>query len=196
MAKIFCIIGKSSSGKDTIYRKLLKDKKLALKKIITYTTRPMRDGEKEGVQYFFRTKDEMDAFEKQSRLVEKRVYHTILGDWYYFTVDDGQVEKDGNYVIITTLDQFAKIRDYWKKDCVLPIYIEVDDGERLKRALRREMSQEKPQYEEMCRRFLADNKDFSKENLEAAKVDRVFENRTLTETVETISSYILSLEKL
>lgn len=196
MAKIFCIMGKSSSGKDTIYRKLLKDKKLALKKIITYTTRPMRDGEKEGVQYFFRTKDEMDAFEKQSRLVEKRVYHTILGDWYYFTVDDGQVEKDGNYVIITTLDQFAKIRDYWKKDCVLPIYIEVDDGERLKRALRREMSQEKPQYEEMCRRFLADNKDFSKENLEAAKVDRVFENRTLTETVETISSYILSLEKL
>lgn len=196
MAKIFCIMGKSSSGKDTIYRKLLKDKKLALKKIITYTSRPMRDGEKEGVQYFFRTKDEMDAFEKQSRLVEKRVYHTILGDWYYFTVDDGQVEKDGNYVIITTLDQFAKIRDYWKKDCVLPIYIEVDDGERLKRALRREMSQEKPQYEEMCRRFLADNKDFSKENLEAAKVDRVFENRTLTETVETISSYILSLEKL
>lgn len=196
MAKIFCIMGKSSSGKDTIYRKLLKDKKLALKKIITYTSRPMRDGEKEGVQYFFRTKDEMDAFEKQGRLVEKRVYHTILGDWYYFTVDDGQVEKDGNYVIITTLDQFAKIRDYWKKDCVLPIYIEVDDGERLKRALRREMSQEKPQYEEMCRRFLADNKDFSKENLEAAKVDRVFENRTLTETVETISSYILSLEKL
>ena len=196
MAKIFCIMGKSSSGKDTIYRKLLKDKKLALKKIITYTTRPMRDGEKEGVQYFFRTKDEMDAFEKQSRLVEKRVYHTILGDWYYFTVDDGQVEKDGNYVIITTLDQFAQIRKYWKKDCVLPIYIEVDDGERLKRALRREMSQEKPQYEEMCRRFLADNKDFSKENLEAAKVDRVFENRTLTETVETISSYILSLEKL
>lgn len=196
MAKIFCIMGKSSSGKDTIYRKLLKDKKLALKKIITYTTRPMRDGEKEGVQYFFRTKDEMDAFEKQGRLVEKRVYHTILGDWYYFTVDDGQVEKDGNYVIITTLDQFAQIRKYWKKDCVLPIYIEVDDGERLKRALRREMSQEKPQYEEMCRRFLADNKDFSKENLEAAKVDRVFENRTLTETVETISSYILSLEKL
>jgi len=196
VAKIFCIMGKSSSGKDTIYRKLLKDKKLALKKIITYTTRPMRDGEKEGVQYFFRTKDEMDAFEKQGRLVEKRVYHTILGDWYYFTVDDGQVEKDGNYVIITTLDQFAQIRKYWKKDCVLPIYIEVDDGERLKRALRREMSQEKPQYEEMCRRFLADNKDFSKENLEAAKVDRVFENRTLTETVETISSYILSLEKL
>lgn len=195
MAKIFCIMGKSSSGKDTIYRKLLKDKKLALKKIITYTTRPMRDGEKEGVQYFFKTKEEMDAFEAQGRLVEKRVYHTILGDWYYFTVDDGQVEKDGNYIIITTLDQFSRIRDYWKEDKVLPIYIEVDDGERLKRALRREMSQEKPQYEEMCRRFLADNKDFSKENLEAAKVDRVFENRFLKETVETISNYILSLEK-
>lgn len=188
-------MGKSSSGKDTIYRKLLKDKKLALKKIITYTTRPMRDGEKEGVQYFFKTKEEMDAFEAQGRLVEKRVYHTILGDWYYFTVDDGQVEKDGNYIIITTLDQFSRIRDYWKEDKVLPIYIEVDDGERLKRALRREMSQEKPQYEEMCRRFLADNKDFSKENLEAAKVDRVFENRFLKETVETISNYILSLEK-
>lgn len=194
MANIFCIMGKSSSGKDTIYRRLLKDEKLSLKKIITYTTRPMRDGEKEGVQYFFKTKEEMDAFMSRGQLVEKRVYHTIHGDWYYFTVDDGQVKKDGNYIIITTLDQFAHIRDYWKRDTILPIYIEVDDGERLKRALRREISQEKPQYEEMCRRFLADNKDFSKENLKVAKVDKVFENRSLKETVETISKYILSLE--
>lgn len=44
MGKIFYIMGKSSSGKDTIYRRLLEDKELELRNIILYTTRPMRQG--------------------------------------------------------------------------------------------------------------------------------------------------------
>ena len=53
MGKIFCIVGKSSSGKDTIYKRLLKINSLKIKKIIPYTTRPIRQGEKEGVEYHF-----------------------------------------------------------------------------------------------------------------------------------------------
>ena len=54
MGKIFLLMGKSTSGKDTIYKSLISDKNLNLKKVVLYTTRPMRDGECDGVQYFFK----------------------------------------------------------------------------------------------------------------------------------------------
>lgn len=53
MGKIICLMGKSSSGKDTIYKNLMEDKSLGLRKLIPYTTRPMREGEQEGVEYHF-----------------------------------------------------------------------------------------------------------------------------------------------
>ena len=43
MGKIFCVMGKSASGKDTIYNKILQDDSLMLSRIIPYTTRPIRD---------------------------------------------------------------------------------------------------------------------------------------------------------
>lgn len=52
MGKIFCLMGKSASGKDTIYSRLLKMPELTLKKVIPYTTRPMRQGEIDGDTYF------------------------------------------------------------------------------------------------------------------------------------------------
>ena len=72
----------------------------------------------------------------------------------------------------------------------MPIYIEVEDGERLLRAIARERQQKTPQYEEMCRRFLADAADFSREKLEEAGVDRVFENRELEQTIREVTEYI------
>ena len=53
MAKIICLLGKSCSGKDTIYKKLLADESLGLVPFVTYTTRPMRAGEQEGREYHF-----------------------------------------------------------------------------------------------------------------------------------------------
>ena len=53
MGKIFYIMGKSSSGKDTIYSRLLQDSELGLSRIVLYTTRPMREGETEGKEYHF-----------------------------------------------------------------------------------------------------------------------------------------------
>ena len=54
--KIYVLIGKSATGKDTLYRKLLEDARIDFRPIITYTTRPIRKGEQNGVEYFFRTK--------------------------------------------------------------------------------------------------------------------------------------------
>jgi guanylate kinase len=170
-------MGKSSSGKDTIFKLLLDKGDLDLKRIVSYTTRPIRSNEKPGDEYNFVSIEEKDKLVEAGKVIEIRKYDTVHGPWFYFTVDDGQIDLSKNdYIIIGTVESFVKIRDYYGKDAVLPIYIEVDDGVRLSRALERERSQEHPKYEEMCRRFLADQQDFSQENLDAAQVSNVFKN--------------------
>ena len=177
MGSIYSITGKSSSGKDTIFKLLLDKGDLDLKRIVSYTTRPIRSNEKPGDEYNFVSIEEKDKLVEAGKVIEIRKYDTVHGPWFYFTVDDGQIDLSKNdYLIIGTVESFVKIRDYYGKDAVLPIYIEVDDGVRLSRALERERSQEHPKYEEMCRRFLADQQDFSQENLDAAQVSNVFKN--------------------
>ncbi len=191
MGKIFCIIGKSSTGKDTIYKAVLERGELALNQIVSYTTRPIRAGEQEGLEYHFCSLEEEEALCAQGKIIELRSYNTYHGRWDYFTVDDGQVDLNQNsYLIIGTVESFVKIRDYYGKDKVISIYIDVEDGQRLMRALQREMTQTYPRYEELCRRFLADVKDFAPEKLAEAGIEKHFHNRELQETIEIIVDYI------
>lgn len=192
MGRIFCIIGKSSSGKDTIYKKLLKNPALRLRKIVPYTTRPIREGERDGEEYHFSTTEELERFRGEGKIIECRSYDTIYGIWHYFMVKDDRInlEKE-DYIIIGTLQSYLMTRNYFGADKVVPIYIELEDGERLSRALRRERHQKEPKYEEMCRRFLADCRDFSPENLQAAGIDRIFHNHNLKTCIEEIIEYIV-----
>ena len=99
-------------------------------------------------------------------MIEARTYNTVYGPWTYFTADDGQVRtEEKDYLAIGTLESYRDMRAYYGKEMICPIYIEVEDGERLKRAIAREEKQEQPHYAEMCRRFLADTEDFSEEKL-------------------------------
>ena len=191
MGKIFCVMGKSATGKDTIYQKLLNESSLDLKRIIPYTTRPIREGEIEGREYHFCTEEDVQRLDIEGRIVELRAYNTVYGIWKYFTVDDGniQLEKE-NYLLIGTLESYTKIRDYFGKEKVFPIYIEVEDGERLLRAISREKMQDTPKYEEMCRRFLADAKDFSEEKLLGAGIEKRFINVDLLDTLAKVETYI------
>ena len=105
---------------------------------------------------------------------------------------DGQIDlKDKNYLMIGTLVSFMAVRDYFGADRVRPIYIDLDDGERLQRALNRERAQEEPKYEEMCRRFLADAEDFSEEKIREAGIKVRFYNGDLEECLGRIKAYIL-----
>ena len=192
MGSIFYLMGKSSSGKDTLYKKLLADKELGLGTLTMYTTRPIRSGEKEGREYHFVSNDEMERLEKSGRVIESRTYATVHGDWHYFTVDDGSLELDKrDYLIIGTLESYVKIRDYYGEDRVFPMMLETDDGDRLQRALNRERRQESPKYSEMCRRFLADEADFSKEKKKAAGINTEFRNDDLGECFIKMKEYIL-----
>ena len=82
------------------------------------------------------------------------------------------------------------MKEYYGEKNLCPLYIEVEDGERLKRAICREELQQEPKYAEMCRRFLADAGDFSEENLQSAGIIRRFENRDLSECLSDIQKYI------
>ena len=191
MGKIYCICGKSSTGKDTIYKRILSDESLGLKNIVTCTTRPIREGEVDGREYRFITDEKAIELENAGKVIEVRAYNTIYGIWKYMTVDDGDINLDKeNYLIIGTLESYVKCKSYFGEDNIVPIYIEVDDGVRLERALSRERTQDKPKYEEMCRRFLADAKDFSKENLEEAGISKIFINDNLEDCVKEITNYI------
>lgn len=190
MGKIICLMGKSSTGKDTIYKRLLADKELGLKKIVPYTTRPIRNGERDGVEYFFRSEEEFLRLQEQGKIIEDREYHTFHGLWRYFVADDGQIESSGNYIMIGTLEAYRHLQDYFGADRVLPVMIELDDGDRLQRALNRERKQEQPRYEEMCRRFLADSEDFSEEKMAEAGITKRFINSSLGQCLGSIRRYI------
>ena len=97
-----------------------------------------------------------------------------------------------DYLVIGTLESYINIRDYFGESKVVPIYIDLEDGERLMRAIKREKKQVLPQYEELCRRFLADAKDFSKENLDKAGITRYFDNHNLKDCLNEISDYIIA----
>ena len=191
MGKIYCIMGKSSTGKDTLFKKILGDESLALKTIVPYTTRPARAGEKNGVEYFFCDEEKVEELEREGRIIELRAYDTIHGIWKYLTVDDGQINLDtDSYLVIGTLESYRKLKDYFGEDALLPIYVEVEDGLRLERALQREKLQKNPRYEEMCRRFLADSRDFSSEKLKEAGIEKIFHNDNLENCVMEIKLYL------
>ena len=191
MGKIVYLMGKSSTGKDTIYKRLLTDNGFGLLKIIPYTTRPIRIKEKNGREYFFTDEEGFEALEKSGRVIESRVYQTCHGLWRYFTVDDGQIDlTEKNYICIGTLESYESIRTYFGEEKLLPVLIELDDGVRLQRALNREKKQQFPKSEEMCRRFLTDSEDFAEDKVRRAGITKRFQNDNLEQCLSEIKKYI------
>lgn len=190
MGSIICLMGKSSTGKDTIYKRLLEENQYSLKRIVPYTTRPIRIGEKEGVEYHFTDETGYLALQAGGKIIEARAYHTYHGIWRYFTVDDGQITENENYLIIGTLEAYSQMKRYFGREKMIPLLIELDDGVRLQRALNRERSQENPRYEELCRRFLADSEDFSEEKIKEAGIEKRFVNDDLEHCLEEITGYL------
>ena len=188
---IFYIMGKSASGKDSLYKKLLSTD-LNLNRVAIYTTRPKRDGEAEGIEYHF--VDEKFLNDRKDKIIEKRVYHTVFGDWYYATIDDGKIEKNKNYVVIGTLESYNIIKKYYGKESVLPIYLEVSNDIRRKRAIDRENMQKVPKLDEMERRFKADEIDFSEDNIKNAEIEKRYINddfdKCFKEVVDDIKKFV------
>ena len=191
MGKIFYMMGKSSSGKDTIFKEILKKKELNLHQIVLYTTRPARANETDGVQYHFVDEKRLSELQDAGKVIELRAYQVVGGVWKYFTVCDEHMnlEKE-SYAVIGTLESWNAMKRYFGDQVMVPVYVEVEDGERLSRALVRERQQATPRYTELCRRFLADTEDFSEEHLKEAGIEMRFQNDALDACISRIKLFI------
>ncbi|MBQ9349290.1 MAG: guanylate kinase [Oscillibacter sp.] len=164
MGRIFCIVGKSASGKDTLYRAILDGPPPCPDPVLPCTTRPMRDGERDGVDYRFVTEARLRELEAAGCVVEKREYHTVQGLWIYFT-PAFPLEADRDRLLIITPEGVRGIAARYGADRVRTILLDVDDRTRIHRCVEREDAQSRPDYEELCRRFLADQRDFAEERV-------------------------------
>ena len=190
MGRIYYLLGKSATGKDTLYKEILK-RRPKLRTVTMYTTRPIREGETDGVEYFFVDQERFDEMMDDDKIIEYRSYNTKCGIWTYFTADDGSVDlSTTSYLAIGTLESYQNLKACYGAAALCPIYVEVEDGERLKRAIAREETQKEPHYEELCRRFLADAEDFSEEKLEQAGIEKRFFNKNLETCLSEITAYI------
>ena len=180
MGRIYYLLGKSATGKDTLYKEILK-RRPKLRTVTMYTTRPIREGETDGVEYFFTDREELERQLASGKVIESRTYQTIAGPWTYYTVDDGQfdVADDESCLMIGTLESYEKMCTYFEAGKMVPVYIEVPDGIRLLRAVKREENQKKPRY-------LADEKDFSEEHLERLGITKRYQNTDMEMCVEEI----------
>ena len=191
MGRLFILMGKSATGKDTVLGRLLAQPELGLQEIVGYTTRPMREHEQDGIDYHFVSKEQLERYRQAGKILECRKYDTIHGPWYYFHVDDGQFSlEEGNKIMTTTLAGYEKIRDYFGIEQVVPLYLEISDRTRLHRALEREDRQSSPKYAELCRRFLADNEDFSEEKLKELGIYERYSNENLEQCLEKLARRI------
>lgn len=173
----------------------MEDVQLNLKNLVLYTTRPIRQGEENGREYFFVDEEQLRELTEKEKVIECRGYHTMHGIWYYFTVFDAQIDlKNNDYLVIGTLESYEAMKKYFGEDLILPLYIEVEDGVRLQRALDRERQQDSPKYSEMCRRYLADMEDFSEEKIKESGIGKRFQNNDFSRCYKEIFDYIRGYE--
>lgn len=183
MGKLICLLGKSATGKSTI-EKLLETK--GLDRVVSYTTRPMRNGERHGSDYWFVDDIDFEIFLKVDQLIE----HTVYREWQYGIHENTVDLSLGSYVAVVEPHGYRQIIKKLGKENVIGIYITINDKERLLRSLHRE---ENPDCREICRRFISDIELF--DGIEK-EVDLIVENEYINLTVEQIMNFINERGKL
>ncbi len=155
------IIGKSGSGKDTYIKNLMRS---GVEPIVSYTTRPPREGEIDGVDYHFVSFDEFQHLIENDELTEYRTYDTLVGGkkdtWYYGTP---RLNPQKEYIGVVTPEGVSAFIDVYENKYLNVIYMEVDDEVRKRRAMKRGSFDET----EWNRRVIADNLDFAPEKINA-----------------------------
>lgn len=189
--KIVLMMGPSCSGKDTLFKLVKNNSKIKFEDIILHTTRPMRNNEQNGREYYFCDEKEMERLESSGDIIERRSYNTNKGIWHYFTAKT-QIDLDkNNYIGLNTLEGLDQYLKHYDVDDIISLYIYVEKGLRLERAINREKEQDIPNYQELCRRFLADSADFSLENLRKRPITAIIDNNgSLEESVEEIEKVL------
>lgn len=156
--KIIAIMGKAGSGKDTLLKTLLKTPPFdTANPIISCTTRPIRDYEKDGVDYHFLTTEQFTEQILSGEMLEA----TVFNNWCYGTSIKHLVQDNLNIGVFNP-EGCEALRENKNVNSFI-IYIEANDKDRLLRQLNRE---EHPDCHEIVRRFSADENDFNENEIE------------------------------
>lgn len=145
---IIGLVGMTATGKTEIAKCL---EKYGLKKIVTTTTRPMRPGEIEGIDYDFISDKEFESIKSKNGFLETTSYNTVHGVWKYGTPINA-LKDDG--VIILNPDGAKIIKELNQINSRL-ILIQASEG-----VIKNRLRFRKDTAEEAERRIAADKKDF------------------------------------
>lgn len=159
MNKIIVLSAKSASGKDTIMKQLVAEE--GFLPCVSHTTRPMREGEVEGREYYFIDQQDFIARKRNREFVETRTYNTVQGQWFYGMSKDELNSKleQGHIIMILDIVGLLALQDSIYKDRIISFYIDVDLKTRIQRSLDRETLTIQ-NLDECVRRAKADEEDF------------------------------------
>ncbi|MGL5822320.1 MAG: guanylate kinase [Sarcina sp.] len=188
---IYVLVGKSSSGKDTLMRAVMAQNK-RLENPVSYTSRPIRQNEVNGVDYNFLTKEQFLAKLENGELLEYREYKTIYDEeeviWYY-GLPFSAFELGKDYIVVIDFEGAKKL--IANRDDVKIIYIDASDEVRFTRSLIREniIDSEDKRVAEIKRRMDVDNNEFVREELEKFS-SIIIQNNKNTELDENIQKIL------
>lgn len=177
---IYVLLGKSASGKDTLMNEVLKhnlmtDRLVQLRPLVSTTSRPIRDGEIDGKDYNFVSKDEFETLINNNQMLEYRAYNTLVDNkpdiWYYGT-PKFELEENKNYICVLDVDGAKSFKEYFGNENVECVYLELDDKTREERASQRG-SFNKTEWDRRCK---DDAIKFSEENLKDLNIPIVLDS--------------------
>lgn len=189
MKKIIVLLGASATGKDTVAKHI--SEKYNIPMAISYTTRPMRSNEAQGVEYYFISDDEMHEKFKNGEVIEHTSYYIQSEDVSYTYANVVEEFEKGDYVLTILnphgLYQFNKSQ---YKDNLVSIMLNCDDRVRLVRSLNRD---ENVNVNEVLDRFRRDELDFIERR---PKTDyKIDTNKPLEEVFNNIDRVIENILK-
>lgn len=181
------IIGKTCSGKDSILNNLVKE--YGYIKLITYTTRPIRDGETQDKTYHFVSEEDFLDKVNSGFFLEYKKYETVNGVWYYGSAKEDYEKANDKTIVILTPSGLSALRLWANRNKIdldiISLYIYANN-----KTICNRLKKRGDKKEETERRIKADNADFDGvQNF----VDRIFynnERNDLDTVVKSINDYI------
>lgn len=178
---IVVLVGESASGKSTI-EKLIKERNQSFTKVVSYTTRPMRSGEVNGIDYHFISEDEFSEMLKANAFIESAQYR----GWNYGSAKSDY--NDGNNHIVVLTPHGCRSLKRWANKSgvkVYSIYFDVDRRSRMVKILNRG-----DDIDEAYRRNISDVGQFDGF---ADEADYIVHNEKYEKDIETVYNEVVSV---
>ncbi len=183
---IFCIMGISGAGKTTIARKVAK--KLKMNLVISYTSRPIREGEVANVDYHY--VDNKYFEENKDDFIEIRDYQVFDGSiWKYGFKKTDFPDPKADYLVVIETDGFAVFSEYFGRDKLKPIVINSNFFDLVERTRKRGDNPE-----EIKRRINDDERKFE-EFAKTEQVSNVYNMFDIDFAVKQVEKIILKGDK-